>query len=513
MRVEATGGAGAGTAAGRHQTLRVAGLWLAWLVATAWMRPLMLPDEGRYVGVAWEMLRSGDWLTPTLNGMPFFHKPPLMYWLTAPALALFGLHEAAGRVAPLAGAFVGGMALFLFLRRWAGAAQAQRALCVLGAMPLFYVGAQFANLDMLVAGCISACVLAFAHTALCLEAGLPHQKPLAGAYALAAFGVLAKGLIGGLLPALVIVLWLVLWRRGLLLLRLLWLPGLLLFVAVAAPWFVAMQWQHPAFLDYFFVVQHFKRFAAGGFNNVLPFWFYPALLLLASLPFLPWLWRGARAGAAQGDNSVRWLMLVWAAVITVFFSLPASKLVGYVLPAVPPLAALVAAGLPPRWGWPAKVALGLSALVGLGVVVGLAIKPPPNTRELAAALAQHRGAKEPVLSLAPYPYDLPFYAHLVEPIAVVDDWDSPAVSARDDWRKELADAGHFAPAVAAQVLVTPRALPARLCAAPVSWVITDSHDATAAAKLIGAEPVFTGPARTLWRVRADAPGSGCGKGR
>lgn len=53
----------------------MAGLIFVWLVATAWARPLAMPDEGRYVGIAWEMMRSGDWLTPSLDGLPFFHKP------------------------------------------------------------------------------------------------------------------------------------------------------------------------------------------------------------------------------------------------------------------------------------------------------------------------------------------------------------------------------------------------------------------------------------------------------
>jgi len=103
--------------AGTGEVWRVAALLGLWLAATAWLRPLTLPDEGRYVGVAWEMLRSGDWLTPTLNGLPFFHKPPLFYWLTAGSMALFGAHEAAARVAPWLGAWGGGLALYLFLRR------------------------------------------------------------------------------------------------------------------------------------------------------------------------------------------------------------------------------------------------------------------------------------------------------------------------------------------------------------------------------------------------------------
>ena len=80
----------------------VAGLIFVWLAATAWLRPLALPDEGRYVGVAWEMMRSGDWLTPTLNGLPFFHKPPLFYWITGASMSVLGLNEWAVRVVPAA---------------------------------------------------------------------------------------------------------------------------------------------------------------------------------------------------------------------------------------------------------------------------------------------------------------------------------------------------------------------------------------------------------------------------
>ena len=71
----------------------IGAMLILWVVATITMRPLSIPDEGRYVGVAWEMVRSGLWLTPTLDGMPYFHKPPLFYWITAAALTLFGNHE------------------------------------------------------------------------------------------------------------------------------------------------------------------------------------------------------------------------------------------------------------------------------------------------------------------------------------------------------------------------------------------------------------------------------------
>jgi 4-amino-4-deoxy-L-arabinose transferase-like glycosyltransferase len=490
---------------GALPTWGVAALILAWLAATAWARPLMLPDEGRYVGVAWEMMRSGDWLTPTLDGLPFFHKPPLFYWITAGAMSLLGLHEAAGRAAPLLGAWAGALALYLLVRRWWGEAAARLGLLALLVQPLWYVGGQFANLDMLVAGCITATLAAAAHAALCLEHDQPHRRVLALAYALAALGVLAKGLIGGVLPVLVLLAWLVPRRRWRVLRGLVWWPGLLVFVALAAPWFVAMQWRYPDFLDYFFVVQHFKRFAAGGFNNAQPFWFYPAVLALLSLPWLPWLLK-RRPLADPERGPLRLLMLVWAAVVVLFFSLPSSKLVGYVLPAVPPLAVLMADGLQRagwpttrawRWGW---ASVAVSALVGIGAVVTLALRPLESSRELAAALRAAGGAAEPVVLLEGYAYDLPFYARLGAPMVVVDDWSSPALQERDDWRKELADAGRFAPAAAAATLVEPAALPRTLCRAPVHWFVGAASVAPRYAFLAQARAVHTGPKATLWRL-------------
>src|SRR5205085_6299623 len=147
-----------------------------WLAATAWLLPLAVPDEGRYVGVAWEMLRSGDWLVPTLDGLPYFHKPPLFYWLTAAALSVTDSTLLAARIAPWIGACLAAASLFLFARRWGGPRLAAGALLVLVTAPLFYFGAQFANLDMLVGGCITATTLAFAHAAL-LEADAPERRP------------------------------------------------------------------------------------------------------------------------------------------------------------------------------------------------------------------------------------------------------------------------------------------------------------------------------------------------
>lgn len=135
-----------------------------WLLATPGLRPLMLPDEGRYATVAFEMLR-GDALVPLLNGLPFFHKPPLLYWLDQAAMAVFGVNVFAVRLGPACMAWALGVGLFLHLRHWQGVAVARAGLAVLATSPLFFVGAQYVNHDMGVAACIGLAVLAFVQAA------------------------------------------------------------------------------------------------------------------------------------------------------------------------------------------------------------------------------------------------------------------------------------------------------------------------------------------------------------
>jgi 4-amino-4-deoxy-L-arabinose transferase-like glycosyltransferase len=494
-------------------TTAVTLLVLVWLAWTAWARPLMLPDEGRYVGVAWEMLRSGDWLTPTLNGLPYFHKPPLFYWITATSLWLFGQHEWAARVASLLGAVLGATALYMFIRRWSSEHSARAGLVALLAQPLWSVAAQFANLDMLVAGCISATIVLLAHASLLADHDKPWRAVLTGAWAMAALGVLAKGLIGFVLPAVVIFVWLVLQKRWRSLFTLLWWPGILVFLALTAPWFVAMQHRFSDFLNYFFVVQHFKRFTEGGFNNVMPFWFYPAVLCVCFLPWLPWMARSIKpkAGQTAPQQAVRLLMLVWPAMIVLFFSLPKSKLLGYVLPAVPPLAFLAAEGFLSRapllrtstrlW----RTAAGLGSALALGIVVWLAVHPGHSTQPFAQVLRSARQPSEPIVMLDKYFFDLPFYAQLDSPVATVSDWNDPDLQHHDSQRKELADAGQFDNAAAAKLLVLPAALPALLCRSATTWVLGPSSALTRYSFLEAATDVHHESGTTLWRIDTETP--------
>ncbi len=452
---------------------------LVWLLTTIWVRPLALPDEGRYAGVAWEMVRSGQWLTPTLDGLPYFHKPPMFYWLTAIAIKLFGFSEWSVRLASLTGALVAAGATWRLMQRWVSPTAAVWGLAIVGTLPLFYGGAQYANHDMLVAGFISGAVAFAADALLSREAGLHWRASLLLAWACMALGLLSKGLIGIVLPSGVIFFWLLLTRHPLWLLRLFWWPAPLLFLAIAMPWFVLMQLKFPEFFDYFFIHQHFERFSQKGFNNNQPFWFYPVALSVLCLPWTLALFTRARAGVARdlSHRAVRVLLWTWVAVIIGFFSLPASKLIGYALPVVPALAALTGeavAGWQRHW---LRVAFAaFAAVLCVVAVVLISHAETVSSKALAAAWREQARPGDGLLSLRLYRFDFPIYAQLKEPLAVYHAWEDPALAAQDSWPRELIDASRFDPAVGKQVLRPAAELKAALCAHEVTWVVARKDD-------------------------------------
>jgi 4-amino-4-deoxy-L-arabinose transferase-like glycosyltransferase len=186
-------------------------LWALLLVLSV-LRPLAVPDEGRYGDVGRWMLLSGDWLTPRLNGLPFFHKPPYLYWLQALSLATFGINEFALRLIPALHVGLMLVALYLAARAITAEHIARRAAIMLGTSLTFLVGGQYVNHDMLVAAWISVAIWCFAFSFM---AGDRPQAMLARlGFVACALGMLSKGLIGFVLPGLVLLVWLV-WTRQL----------------------------------------------------------------------------------------------------------------------------------------------------------------------------------------------------------------------------------------------------------------------------------------------------------
>jgi 4-amino-4-deoxy-L-arabinose transferase-like glycosyltransferase len=494
----------------------------AWLAASAWLRPLALPDEGRYVGIAWEMLRSGNWLVPTLDTLPYFHKPPLFYWLTAASLAVFGNNEWAARLPSLLAASGSGFALYLFARRFVGEAFAGMTLLILATTPFFLAGAQFANLDMLVSALICCAILAAADAVLAVEDGRPHRATLALAYAFAALGVLAKGLIGVAIPALVIAAWLVRLQRPAMLLRLVWLPGVALFVVIVAPWFALVARRYPAFPSYFFIHQHLERYTTAGFNGHQPFWFYLPALAGFTLPWFVFLPRALspRAGKDGAPPGVHALMWTWLLVTLVFFSIPQSKLLGYVLVAVPPMVVLFAHGLlryagtrEAMWRHGMRTTALAATICGTGLLADL-VYERNNVRSLFAKVSPLIAAEDEIVALRSYPFSLSFYLRLRRPIRVVEDWDQPEVMRKDSWRRELMDAQAFVdPQRVRGLLIKPAELNGALaCARSRLFVIGDARSAEAFPALARlAQVADAGQAVWLSPSRAAGEAEECGK--
>jgi 4-amino-4-deoxy-L-arabinose transferase-like glycosyltransferase len=485
-----------------------------WLAATAWVRPLSLPDEGRYVGVAWEMLRSGNWLVPTLDTLPYFHKPPLFYWASAASMALFGVNAWAARLPSLLAAAGSAYGLLLFVRRWADGEIAWIMLAILATTPLFYGGAQFANLDMLVAACMALAILSAADAVLAARDGQPHRPTLAAAYVFAALGLLAKGLIGVVIPGIVIAVWLIVSAQGAMLLRLVWLPGLALFALIAVPWFATMQLRYPDFFHYFFIHHHFERYTSNDFNSRLPFWFYGPVFIAVTLPWSVFLAAATRSDGifANRRRAVRSLMATWLLATLVFFSIPSSKLVGYVLVAVLPFAYLAAYGLLQRAADAdrARTLVMRTALVGVAlcaaVLGGVMLRQRDNIGVLAGKLHPLLGVgADRFLALQSYPFSLAFYLQLRQPIVVVDGWDEKTVMARDNWRRELFEAAKFAPAHGNELLIRPEAVARMLrCADSNVWIFASEAEMARHPELQGLARIDAGPDAVILRSPAVA---------
>ncbi|UHL62653.1 glycosyltransferase family 39 protein [Paralcaligenes sp. KSB-10] len=478
------------------RALDVQSTWLValatviWLSATAWTRPLILPDEGRYVGVAWGMLKLGDWAVPRLDGLPFFHKPPLFYWITALSMELFGVNEWAARLTSVLAATLIVSLAFWFLKKHVGQRLAIVAALILASQPFLFGAAQYANLDMTVAAMISATVIAAAEAVFRAERGEPYRRMLALAYGIAGLGFLAKGLIGIVLPGGIIFFWLLGRRRYDSLRRLFHLPAIGVFLLVSLPWMILMQVRYPGFFDYYIIYQHFERFLETGFNNPHPFWFYVPVLVVLSLPWSLQLWRVANKAYWKNPahGALRGLMVSWLLVVLIFFSLPASKLVGYILPLLIPFAFFLAEPFAARLRGGSggdsdkaqrtfSVFLAVSLGICLVAVVALVVSPLPSSKPLVAKMRTSFHPSDKIIMLGRYRYDVDFYLRSGKSAQVVSNWDDPSIKTEDTWRKELYDAGEFEPQAAAQLLIQPQALTSQLCTARTDaiWLMGDKE--------------------------------------
>jgi 4-amino-4-deoxy-L-arabinose transferase-like glycosyltransferase len=438
-----------------------------WLFALAWARPLANPDEGRYLDIPRWMVESGDWLVPRINGLPFLHKPPLFFWLEAVFIKLFGVSPWVGRITPVLAALVLIGSVYALIRALDGQRAATWSALVLATTPLLYGGAQYINLDMLVAATITL-TTALAILAMLGESNAQRRQYLLyAAYAAAGLSFLAKGLIGFLLPGAIFVAYAIACRRFDWLVKALSPIGLVIFAVIALPWLYFVEQRVPGAVHHFIVFHHFERFTIGGFNNQWGPWFYPTVLAGASLPWtVPFVQtlieRFAPSSAPKNWNktinrSSITLGLIWLAIIIVFFSIPKSKLVGYILPALPGIALILApaiAARADRWR-----GLAIAAAVCVLVVSIIAAVQSRGPIDIARALQREIKPADTLVFTERYHFDVSVHLNRTAPAYVVDDWTKQSRDMPDNVRRQLTEGREF-DRIAAHVLIGPDELPA-----------------------------------------------------
>ena len=325
-------------------------------------RKLANPDEGRYSEIAREMAASGDYVTPRLNGLKYFEKPPLQYWATAISFTLFGESEFTARLYTA----LCGLACILLIaytgKRLFDAETGMLAGLVMLGAPYFAAMTEVITLDM---GLTLWMTLAV--SSLLISQHTPTENSrrrwLWMAWAGMAAAVLSKGLIGIVFPAAAVFLYCAFQRNFRLLWKLEWVVGPLVFLAIAVPWFALVSIRNPEFPQFFFIHEHFERFLSTVHRREQPWWYFVPILFAG---FLPWAvalipaiaqgWqRPAHLSRTSGTFAPLKFLLIYAVFILLFFSKSGSKLIAYILPMFPVLALVLATYLratePKRLAW------------------------------------------------------------------------------------------------------------------------------------------------------------------
>ena len=343
---------------------------------------LLGPDEPRYAEVAREMFTTGDYISPRLCGCLWFEKPALFYWVASVSYRVFGVGEFGARFPSALAAAVTALFLGWWLWRSGFVRLGPLVSFVLMTSGLFIAYARAATPDMLLAACVGiALVSGYSGANSTSRKARIRSVVLCGAAT--GLSVLAKGLVGMVLIAAILGLYLVIIGRLKATGRWTWIAGFLLAAGVAAVWYVPVTVEHGwSFIEQFFIEHHFKRYVTNRFYHPQPFYFYPAIAVFGTAPWSFILlcagWRLSKLRPrANRRDSLLTLAWLWALLPMVFFSFSVSKLPGYILPVFPALAIVIGSELERVWVGERttglKIALWMTAIGFVALSFGAAI--------------------------------------------------------------------------------------------------------------------------------------------
>ena len=334
--------------------------------------PLLDPDEGRYAEIPREMVESGDYITPRLNYVKYYEKPPLYYWITAGSLILFGQNEMAVRAVPALAGCLTVLLIIGFGKRLFGGMAGPMAGWIYATSVLPVVMARMPIID----GVFSLFLTAtWASWWLGYDTESKRKRKIWYILAWGCMGLatMTKGIAAIALTVAIIFPFVFLRRDWKALKNMAWMPGILLFAAIVLPWHIAAALRDPQFLHFYIIVQHFQRLTYQ--EHFSPFWFFPAILpfgllfwtalffpavanafkrALGAVKILPRSAhmpnRKSNTGIAtgppkryeeEGESHKVLFLIIWTLSVPGLFSLSSGKLIPYILPACPAMALLV----------------------------------------------------------------------------------------------------------------------------------------------------------------------------
>lgn len=383
------------------------------------VRPYITPSEARYIEIPRQILTTGDWLTPHINGVKYFEKPPLFYWMQAVFLS-FGNNEFWGRMATVLVVTLTCLVTYALGRMLYGRMCGILSCAALATSVMGYGLSHIAMLDAPVTLFLTCSIAGF------LAAQKTGNKTFYYfMYITAALAVMTKGLIGIVIPGLVIGSWIVFTNNWKVLKEARLFSGILLFIAIAAPWHILMAMEHPEFLDFYFIHEHFTRFLTNEHKRTAPWWFFIAVTAVGAMPWLGAisvipaqaggsLYSSARNFRLRGDGSGddKLFLLLWIFLPLIFFSISHSKLVPYIFPIFPPLFVLIGKRLADVWAAKKKLVIFIMAAMAMICIAVNYAAPQFDKRTikpLAEILKPQLRDSDMVVAYDSYWQDLPVY--------------------------------------------------------------------------------------------------------
>lgn len=417
----------------RKDLMFLLGIALVGRLALLPILPVQDPDEGRYGQIAKHMVISGDWITPRFwhegEQVPFLGKPPLQFWMAASCMKILGANKVAARLPGLLAAVGIVVLLFLVLRRYANKEIAVLAAILTVSNGMFFALAGTAIVDMVLAFFVAGALLAY--FAFVSEPDLKTRKRWSLlVFALLAGGFMTKGPVAIALFGLPTLAWTA-WRKewgGLK--HHAWVRGILLFLALTAPWFWLCEQHNPGFVKYFFLNENLLRYIKHDYGDLYGSGHdYPRgtaviMMFLAALPWSIWavslLWKhrkkGLRSLALSGDSGFFFLGF---AVNTAFWCLARQLLMTYMLPLIP-LFSVWLAHLVHRRGISIRPIVRFAAgAVVLYIILAAALAPAvfkangkstEGVLDRAETIAEQHGIQGPFLFVRRTPYSAYFFA-------------------------------------------------------------------------------------------------------